>query len=42
MYCSDTGKWDYGRELHCYVVKNGLDLKMGSDVHLGSSLIDMY
>ncbi|KHN30710.1 Pentatricopeptide repeat-containing protein, chloroplastic [Glycine soja] len=40
--CGDTGKWDYGRELHCYVVKNGLDLKMDSDVHLGSSLIDMY
>ncbi|KAK7391614.1 hypothetical protein VNO78_20031 [Psophocarpus tetragonolobus] len=37
-----SGKWNYGRELHCYVVKNGLDLKMGSDVHLGSSLIDMY
>ncbi|XP_057428224.1 pentatricopeptide repeat-containing protein At3g12770-like [Lotus japonicus] len=40
--CGKTGKWDYGRELHCYLVKNGLDLKMGSDVHLGSSLIDMY
>ncbi|KAL9318009.1 hypothetical protein ACSQ67_014526 [Phaseolus vulgaris] len=41
--CSgDSGKWDYGRELHCFVVKNGLDLKMGLDVHMGSSLIDMY
>ncbi|CAL5208315.1 unnamed protein product [Lathyrus oleraceus] len=41
--CSDNGgKWDYGRELHCYLVKNGLDLKMVSDVHIGSSLIDMY
>ncbi|KAK7343984.1 hypothetical protein VNO77_13155 [Canavalia gladiata] len=40
--CDDTGKWDYGRELHCYLVKNGLDLRMGSDVHVGSSLIDMY
>ncbi|KAL2325048.1 hypothetical protein Fmac_024106 [Flemingia macrophylla] len=42
MCCANTGKWSYGRELHCYVVKNGLDLNMGSDVHLGSSLIDMY
>ncbi|XP_019459472.1 PREDICTED: pentatricopeptide repeat-containing protein At3g12770-like [Lupinus angustifolius] len=40
MCCA--GKWDYGRELHCYLVKNGLGLKMGSDVHVGSSLIDMY
>ncbi|XP_061337564.1 pentatricopeptide repeat-containing protein At3g12770-like [Gastrolobium bilobum] len=40
--CGSTGKWDYGRELHCYLVKNGLDLKMGLDVHVGSSLIDMY
>ncbi|KAA8527832.1 hypothetical protein F0562_035299 [Nyssa sinensis] len=22
----DTGTWDYGRELHCYIVKNELDL----------------
>ncbi|KAK7278531.1 hypothetical protein RJT34_23561 [Clitoria ternatea] len=40
--CGETRKWDYGRELHCYLVKNGLDFKMGSDVHVGSSLIDMY
>ncbi|KAJ1409488.1 Tetratricopeptide-like helical domain superfamily [Sesbania bispinosa] len=40
--CGNSGKWDYGREIHCYLVKNGLDLKMGSDVHVGSSLIDMY
>ncbi|KAK7268683.1 hypothetical protein RIF29_21389 [Crotalaria pallida] len=39
---SSDGKWDFGRELHCYLVKNGLDLKLGSDVHMGSSLIDMY
>ncbi|KAJ7979765.1 Pentatricopeptide repeat-containing protein [Quillaja saponaria] len=39
---SNTGKWDYGRELHCYLVKNELDLSIGSDVHMGSSLIDMY
>lgn len=42
MCCDSDGKFDHGRELHCYLVKNGLDLKMGSDVHMGSSLIDMY
>lgn len=42
MCCHSGGKLDHGRELHCYLVKNGLDLKMGSDVHMGSSLIDMY
>jgi hypothetical protein len=31
----DSGRWDYGRELHCYIVKNELDLSFGSDVHLG-------
>ncbi|KAG8369767.1 hypothetical protein BUALT_Bualt14G0047900 [Buddleja alternifolia] len=37
-------KYGYGRELHCYIVKNRLDLSSGldSDVHLGSCLIDMY
>lgn len=34
--------WDYGRELHCYVVKNELNLNLRWDVHLGCSLIDMY
>ncbi|KAL6292308.1 hypothetical protein ACE6H2_000450 [Prunus campanulata] len=38
----DVEKWDYGRELHCYIVKYELDLKWGSDVHLGCCLIDMY
>ncbi|CAL8990154.1 unnamed protein product [Prunus brigantina] len=38
----DIEKWDYGRELHCYIVKYELDLKWGSDVHLGCCLIDMY
>uniref|UniRef100_A0A5B7BDN2 Pentatricopeptide repeat-containing protein n=1 Tax=Davidia involucrata TaxID=16924 RepID=A0A5B7BDN2_DAVIN len=38
----NTGKWDYGRELHCYIVKNELHLGLGSDVHLGCCLIDMY
>ncbi|XP_057726291.1 pentatricopeptide repeat-containing protein At3g12770 isoform X1 [Arachis stenosperma] len=43
MCCAGSSeKWDYGREIHCYLVKNGLDLNMGSDVHVGSSLIDMY
>ncbi|WJX12267.1 hypothetical protein P8452_02783 [Trifolium repens] len=42
LCCDNAGRFDYGRELHCYLVKNGLDLKMGSDVHMGSSLIDMY
>ncbi|XWS08708.1 hypothetical protein CRYUN_Cryun40dG0024100 [Craigia yunnanensis] len=38
------GTWgcDYGRELHCYVLKNELDSGSGSDVHLGCCLIDMY
>lgn len=35
MCCDSDGKFDHGRELHCYLVKNGLDLKMGSDVHMG-------
>ncbi|XAR62709.1 hypothetical protein NMG60_11017566 [Bertholletia excelsa] len=38
----DHEKWNYGRELHCYIVKNGLDLVSGSDAHLGCCLIDMY
>lgn len=38
----DEGEWDYGREFHCYIVKNGLDLGCGLDAHLGSCLIDMY
>ncbi|KAM5553404.1 pentatricopeptide repeat-containing protein [Rosa sericea] len=38
----DVGELGYGRELHCYVVKYGLDLDLGSDVHLGCCLVDMY
>ncbi|XP_052188533.1 putative pentatricopeptide repeat-containing protein At1g68930 isoform X2 [Diospyros lotus] len=38
----DAGKWNRGREVHCYTVKNGLELGSGSDVHLGCCLIDMY
>lgn len=37
-----TWRCDYGRELHCYILKNELDSGFGSDVHLGCSLIDMY
>ncbi|PON35822.1 Pentatricopeptide repeat [Parasponia andersonii] len=39
----DSRKWpDYGRELHCYIVRSGLDFELGYDVHLGCCLIDMY
>lgn len=38
-----TRKWpDYGRELHCYVVKNEMEFSFHSDVHMGCCLIDMY
>ncbi|KAJ4954840.1 hypothetical protein NE237_011623 [Protea cynaroides] len=37
---SNTGKWDYGREIHCFVIRNELTLQ--SDVHVGCCLIDMY
>ncbi|XVE81961.1 hypothetical protein DITRI_Ditri15bG0108500 [Diplodiscus trichospermus] len=39
---SNEGGCDYGRELHCYVLKNELHSSFGSDVHLGCCLIDMY
>ncbi|KAL0376851.1 UNVERIFIED_CONTAM: Pentatricopeptide repeat-containing protein [Sesamum calycinum] len=37
-------KCGHGRELHSYIVRNGLDMSSGldSDVHLGCCLIDMY
>ncbi|KAH6769598.1 hypothetical protein C2S52_014401 [Perilla frutescens var. hirtella] len=37
-------KCGHGRELHCYMIRNGLDLSSGpdGDVHLGCCLIDMY
>ncbi|CAL5416567.1 unnamed protein product [Camellia sinensis] len=40
----DAEKLNYGKELHCYIVKNELDLGLGSgsDVHLGCCLIDVY
>ncbi|KAK3023374.1 hypothetical protein RJ639_044230 [Escallonia herrerae] len=33
---------NYGRELHCYILKNELEVGVGSDVHLGCCMIDMY
>lgn len=38
----NTKRWDYGRELHCYIVRNELDIGFDSDFHLACSLIDMY
>ncbi|KAL5702479.1 hypothetical protein ACHQM5_027693 [Ranunculus cassubicifolius] len=39
--CGLSGeKWDYGREIHCVIVKNGMNVY--SDVHAGSCLIDLY
>ncbi|XP_058182080.1 pentatricopeptide repeat-containing protein At3g12770-like [Rhododendron vialii] len=38
----DAERWSYGKELHCYIVKNELNVGLGSDVHLGCCLIDMY
>ncbi|KAK6781106.1 hypothetical protein RDI58_023290 [Solanum bulbocastanum] len=43
--CGEVKKnWNYGKELHCYVVKAGLesDLVVSSDVHLECCLVDMY
>ncbi|KAK8548689.1 hypothetical protein V6N12_061597 [Hibiscus sabdariffa] len=42
--CGGDGTWgcNYGRELHCYILKNELDSGIGSDVYLGCCLIDMY
>ncbi|XP_009765021.1 pentatricopeptide repeat-containing protein At5g27110-like [Nicotiana sylvestris] len=43
--CGEVKKyWHYGKELHCYIVKTGLesDFVVCSDVHLGCCLIDMY
>ena len=39
---SENEKLNYGRELHCYVVKNELQMNSGSDVHLCCCLLDMY
>ena len=37
-----NGKLSYGKELHCYIVKNELDLDSGSKFHIGCGLIEMY
>ncbi|KAJ9182355.1 hypothetical protein P3X46_006358 [Hevea brasiliensis] len=40
---NDNGKMDYGRELHGFIVRNELGWGfLGSDIHLGCCLIDMY
>ncbi|XP_024984180.1 pentatricopeptide repeat-containing protein At3g12770-like [Cynara cardunculus var. scolymus] len=36
------GRFDHGRELHCYIIRNELNLDIYSGVHLNCSLIDMY
>nr|GMD77234.1 putative pentatricopeptide repeat-containing protein At3g05240 [Ipomoea batatas] len=44
-FCAEDKKtWHYGRELHCYVLKNGLKLEVSfdDDAHLGCCLIDIY
>ncbi|KAK4786311.1 hypothetical protein SAY86_003000 [Trapa natans] len=41
--CGDnTLKFNHGRELHGYILRNKLDLMCNSDAHLGCCLIDMY
>lgn len=35
------GDW-YGRQIHCFVIRNGLASDFTSQVHVGSCLIDMY
>ncbi|KAJ0093030.1 hypothetical protein Patl1_25734 [Pistacia atlantica] len=35
-------KWDYGRELHCYIMRNELDIVSDWNFHLDCCLIDMY
>ncbi|XP_058095050.1 pentatricopeptide repeat-containing protein At3g12770-like [Magnolia sinica] len=32
----------YGREIHCFIIRNGLGLDSASDLYVGSCLIDMY
>ncbi|KAM3327024.1 hypothetical protein P3S67_002150 [Capsicum chacoense] len=43
--CGEVKKnWCYGKELHCYIMRSGLedDFVVSSDVHLECCLIDMY
>ncbi|XP_074338152.1 pentatricopeptide repeat-containing protein At3g12770-like [Apium graveolens] len=37
-----NGVCEYGRELHCYIVKNDGEFFLESDFYLGCCLIDMY
>ncbi|CAI9268792.1 unnamed protein product [Lactuca saligna] len=39
---SRSGKFDHGRELHCYAIRNEMHLDIDSSVHLNCCLIDMY
>ncbi|KAL5981450.1 hypothetical protein ACLOJK_015511 [Asimina triloba] len=32
----------YGREIHCFMIRNELDVDSDSDIYMGSCLIDMY
>ncbi|GKF12867.1 pentatricopeptide repeat-containing protein, partial [Tanacetum coccineum] len=36
------GRFDYGRELHCYIIRNEMKIDVDSSVHLDCCLIDMY
>ncbi|GKA87410.1 pentatricopeptide repeat-containing protein [Tanacetum coccineum] len=36
------GRFDYGRELHCYIIRNEMNIDVDSSVHLDCCLIDMY
>ncbi|KAK9068734.1 hypothetical protein SSX86_012849 [Deinandra increscens subsp. villosa] len=37
-----SGRFDHGRELHCYIIRNEMNLDVDSGVHLDCCLIDMY
>lgn len=39
---SRLGKFDYGRELHCYVLRNEMKCDVDSGIHLDCCLIDIY
>lgn len=41
---TENGNCAFGREIHCYITRNELCsyLDSGSDLHIGSCLIDMY
>ncbi|PWA89747.1 tetratricopeptide-like helical domain-containing protein [Artemisia annua] len=37
-----SGRFDYGRELHCYIIRNEMNVDVDSSVHLDFCLIYMY